>query len=67
MGAIDIEGRQYLSNPVFFADAFNYLLYGGKQVIRAEALQELDTTELTVPYGNKARAPVQKYWAEKPL
>ena len=61
MGAIDIEGRQYLSNPVFFADAFNYLLYGGNQVIRAEALQELDTTELTVPYGNKARAPVQKY------
>jgi hypothetical protein len=23
MGVIDAEGKQYLSNPVFFADAFN--------------------------------------------
>ena len=61
MGAMDIEGKQYLSNPVFFADAFNYLLYDGEQVIKPESLQELDTTELTVPYGNNARVPVQKY------
>lgn len=61
MGAIDIEGKQYLSNRVFFADAFNYLLYDGEQVIRPEELQELDTTELTVPYGNNAKVPVQKY------
>jgi len=27
MGVIDAEGKQYLSNPVFFADAFNFLLY----------------------------------------
>ena len=58
---MDTEGKQYLSNPVFFADAFNYLLYDGEQVIKPEELQELDTTELTVPYGNNARAPVQKY------
>ena len=49
MGAIDTEGKQYLSNPVFFADAFNYLLYDGEQVINPEELRELDTTELTVP------------------
>jgi hypothetical protein len=61
LGAMDIEGKQYLSNPVFFADAFNYLLYDGEQVIKPENLQELDTTELTVPYGNNARVPVQKY------
>lgn len=61
MGAIDIEGKQYLSNRVFFADAFNYLLYDGEQVIRPEELQELDTTELMVPYGNNAKVPVQKY------
>lgn len=61
MGAIDVEGKQYLSNSVFFADAFNYLLYGGEQVIKPEELRELDTTELTVPYGNNARVPVQKY------
>lgn len=61
MGAIDTEGKQYFSNPVFFADAFNYLLYDGEQVINPEELRELDTTELTVPYGNNARFPVQKY------
>ena len=61
MGVMDTEGKQYLSNPVFFADAFNYLLYDGEQVIKPEELQELDTTELTVPYGNNARVPVQKY------
>ncbi len=61
MGVIDTEGKQYLSNPVFFADAFNYLLYDGEQVINPEELRELDTTELTVPYGNNARFPVQKY------
>ena len=61
MGVMDTEGKQYLSNPVFFADAFNYLLYEGEQVIRPEELKELDTTELTVPYGNNARVPVQKY------
>ncbi len=61
MGAIDTEGKQYLSNPVFFADAFNYLLYDGEQVINPEELRELDTTELTVPSGNNARFPVQKY------
>ena len=61
MGVMDAEGKQYLSNPMFFADAFNYLLYDGEQVIKPEGLQELDTTELTVPYGNNARVPVQKY------
>ncbi len=61
MGAVDTEGKQYLSNRVFFADAFNYLLYDGDQVIKPEELRELDTAELTVPYGNKARVPVQKY------
>ena len=61
MGVMDTEGKQYLSNPVFFADAFNYLLYDGKPVINPDDLEELDTTELTVPYGNNARVPVQKY------
>lgn len=61
MGTVDVEGKQYLSNRLYFADAFNYLLYDGEQVIKAEDLRELDTAELTVPYGNNARAPVQKY------
>ena len=34
MGALDTEGRKYLSNNTIFADAFNYLLYDGEEVIR---------------------------------
>jgi hypothetical protein len=61
VGLIDTEGKKYLSDNEIFADAFNYLVYGGKQVIKAAELREIDTTELALPYGNNAKAPVQKY------
>lgn len=61
MGFIDAEGKQYFSINTIFADLFNYLLYDGKQVIQAENLKKLDTTEIAIPYGKKARVPVQKY------
>ena len=61
MGVLDTEGKKYLSDNEIFADAFNYLVYDGKQVIKATELREIDTTELSVPYGNNAKAPVQKY------
>ena len=61
MGVIDTEGKKYLLDNEIFADAFNYLVYGGKQVIKAAELREIDTTEFAVPYGNNAKAPVQKY------
>lgn len=61
MGALDTEGKQYFSNNRFFADAFNFLLYGGEEVIKEDKLKEVDTTQITVPYGNHARLPIQKY------
>ena len=61
MGVIDTEGKKYLFNNDIFADAFNYLVYGGKQVIKADELREIDTTELALPYGNGAKIPIQKY------
>lgn len=61
MGALDAEGRQYFSNNVIFADAFNFLLYDGEEVIKADKLKEVDSVEIAVPYGNSARLPVQKY------
>ena len=61
MGVLDTEGKVYLSNNRIFADAFNYLIYDGEEVIKAETLRELDTTQITVPYGNDTRVPVQKY------
>ena len=61
LGIIDTEGKAYLSNNERFADVFNYLIYGGERVIEADKLKELDTTQIAIPYGNKARIPVQKY------
>ncbi|MCR4889904.1 MAG: hypothetical protein K5979_12110 [Ruminococcus sp.] len=58
---MDTQTKQYISRPNIFADAFNYLLYNGRQVIRADALQPVDTTEFATPYGNGAKAPIQRY------
>lgn len=61
MGVLDIEGKKYLSDNEKFADAFNYLIYDGTPIIKADNLREIDTTEFSVPYGNNAKAPVQRY------
>jgi len=61
MGAIDKEVRKYLSNASIFADAFNFKIYDGRQVIQPEALREMDTAEVVLPYGNDARTPVQRF------
>ena len=54
MGRIDTETKAFMSNPSRFADAFNYLIYGGKPVIDPNELKPLDTTEIAIPYGNDA-------------
>ncbi len=61
MGKIDTITKDYMKNNSVFADAFNYFIYGGRQVIRPENLQELDTTEIAVPFGNGDEAAVQKF------
>jgi len=61
MGIVDTEGKKYLSNKDIFADAFNYLVYNGEEVIKAENLRELNSSEISVPYGNNIRVPIQKY------
>ena len=62
MGKKDTITKEYMRNPVVFADAFNKYLYHGRQMIKPEKLRELDTTEITVPYGNGAAGvPEQKY------
>ena len=50
-----------MRNNSVFADAFNYFVYGGKQVIKPENLHELDTTEIAIPFGNGDEAAVQKF------
>ena len=51
MGNIDTITKEYISDNRRFADLFNYLLYGGREVIRPQDLEERDATELALPYG----------------
>ena len=62
MGKADTATKAYTRQNEVFADAFNFYLYGGKQVISAERLHELDTAELSFPHGtDRTGKPVQKY------
>lgn len=50
-----------MSNNNVFADAFNFLIYDGEEVIKPENLKTLDTSVLSVPFGSdNTKSPVQK-------
>lgn len=62
LGKIDTVTKEYMKDPIIFADVFNKFLYHGKQVINPDNLIEMDSTEIVVPYGEgKAGVPEQKY------
>lgn len=62
VGKIDTVTKEYIENPIVFADAFNQFLYHGNQKIDPAQLTELDTTEIVIPYGGDgAGVPEQKY------
>ena len=61
MGAIDTEAKAYMSDQTRFADAFNFSIYNGDYVIQPDKLRPMDTTAITLPYGVKAKAAIQKY------
>lgn len=62
MGKKDTITKEYIRNPIVFADVFNKFIYDGEQIIQPENLTELDTTEITLPYGDgNAVVPEQKY------
>ena len=48
MGKKDIITKKYLEQPEIFADAFNYYLFNGKNVIKPTDLKEQDPIELAV-------------------
>ena len=60
MGKVDIETKQYMSHRDVIADVFNFYIYDGRQVIKPEKLQKIDTAEVALPYGNDAEIAVQK-------
>ena len=53
MGYADTVTKEYMRNNAVFADAFNYLIYDGAQVITPEQLHELDTTEIAIPFSTE--------------
>ena len=61
MGRADIESKAYMSDPAHFADLVNYYVFGGEEVVDPGSLTPLDTAEIAIPYGDKARSPIQKY------
>ena len=61
MNAKDIATKRFLEDNRIFADAFNFYVYKGKQVIKPENLQTIDTTELVFPFGDIKKASVKKY------
>ena len=61
MGKFDVLCKKYMSNNEVFADAFNYLLYGGKKKIKPEDLKPLDTSSISIEIKNtKVSNAVQK-------
>lgn len=62
MGIKDAVTKDYMADPIVFADAFNYLLYDGRQVIRPEQLHRKDTAARALPYGKGgSTVGVQRY------
>lgn len=50
MAVQDAVTKQYMSKAEIFADAFNYLIYAGRDIIKPEQLSEMDTTQIAIPY-----------------
>ena len=59
-GTFDTQSKQYMSDPVHFADAMYFFFFDGDQVVQASDLRELDPTEIALVYGNNAKVPIQK-------
>lgn len=62
MGQKDTVTKDYIRNAEVFADAFNYLFYGGEKVIIPESLHELDSTATTIIHDDSLNAElIQRY------
>ena len=51
-----------MNDPCIFADAFNFFMYDGRQVILPEQLHSLDAAEIAIPYMADGKGyPIQKF------
>lgn len=60
MGKKDVITKKYMSDRRHFADAFNYYMFDGKQVIKADLLNPVDTTELEIAFANDKSEYIQR-------
>ena len=62
MSEKDTVTKEYMRDSAFFADAFNYLMYDGKQIINPTQLKPIDTASIVLPYADGQQpVPTQKY------
>lgn len=62
MGKKDIITKDYIKGNEVFADAFNFLIYKGKQVIVPQKLHPMDSAQTVLPYGaGGTPVPGQRY------
>jgi hypothetical protein len=63
LGKKDSYTNDYLRQNHIFADAFNFLIYGGKPVIDPAFLQDLDTRGIVLPQdnANTTDKPLHRY------
>ena len=60
MGFTDAVTKAYIRENTVFADAFNYLLYDGKQIIKPENLHTKDITEIAIPFHPEGKISPRK-------
>ena len=60
MGKTNVVTKQYMKDNARFADACNFFLFHGEQIIKPEDLAEKDVTELALPKGLKGAVAIEK-------
>lgn len=60
MGEKNMQTKGYVSQNDRFADLCNYLLFEGKNVVRASELKEKDVSELALIYGENDSVAIEK-------
>ena len=61
LGEKDTAAKLYFAKPHFFADAFNFFIFGGDKVIKPEELSAMNSTEAVMIFGKKKNTPVQQH------
>ena len=56
LGRKDTVTGAYVKQNMIFADAFNYYIFGGQQVIQPDRLKELDTAEIQKAVNSHRKA-----------